>query len=153
MQADREEIEKDAQVETQTYRNLVNQKRLEHLVHLQRNFEKNYQETKQYFLELTHHNLTMIEDMRNQAKNLKEHLNGLYARFHDVQNATKLSEKPVQMQAQRLVELKKQASIHSKEITSLQRINQNMEDLEKERCVLMAAIRDLHQEYAEVICD
>ena len=132
------------------YKNLLDQKRLEQVGKLQHNFEKNYHEVKQYFQELTYHNLTLIQDLTAQSKKLKGHLRDLYRRYVQITKETERSKEPVRRQTSRLAVLKNHAEAFRKEKASFERLTIAFKAMKGERLKLMDDIAELDQLCSEV---
>ncbi|GAV09070.1 hypothetical protein RvY_18668 [Ramazzottius varieornatus] len=150
LRRERDQVDEDADVDLRNYKILLDQKRLEQVGKLERNFEKNYHEVKQYFQELTYHNLTLIQDLTAQSKKLKGHLRDLYRRYIQITKETEKSKEPVRRQTQRLAVLKNHAEAFRKEKASFERLAMAFKVMKEERSKLMDEIAELDQQCAQV---
>ena len=128
----------------------MDQKRLEQIDKLQRNFEKNYHEIKQYFQELTYHNLTLINNLAAQSGRLKRHLAELYARYRSIQKQTETSREPFRKQTLRLAALKQESDCFDKEKSSFERLRRTFSSLKEERERLLKEIAEHDENNARV---
>lgn len=147
---ERDDLDELADLELRSFKNLVDQQRLEHISNLKKNFERNYHEIKHYFQELTYHNLTMIQDLTKQCDAIKGHFTDLYKRYKDILKETEQNREPLRLQTIKLAELKKQAETHKKDKFSLTRLQKNLEKLERRRSQLQLEVNECKEQHEKV---
>jgi hypothetical protein len=147
---EKEKIREDAELDVRNYICLLDQKRQEQRDKLQGNFDKNYQEIKEYFQELTSTNLTLIKDLSSQSFVLKKRLTDLFKRFRHVAKQTEANRQPVRLQTRRLASLKQESNSLDKEKASFARLQKSCASMEREEKQLLNQIKSHEQEYAEV---
>ncbi|XP_055328257.1 dynein regulatory complex subunit 2-like [Paramacrobiotus metropolitanus] len=153
LNSERQEMQENTAVEIQSCQRYIDQKRQENTVHLQLNFERNYRDAKEYFQELTFHNLALIDDLRGQAVQLKDHFSGLCSRFYEVQKATATRKEPVRLQTQHLENVQKQVQLLRKDKLALTRTKAGIRDFQAERAKLISEIQECSEQYEKIQAD
>ncbi|OQV17615.1 hypothetical protein BV898_08240 [Hypsibius exemplaris] len=150
LRIEKDEIEEDSALDVRDHICLLNQKRMEQIDKLQRNFEKNYHEIKQYFQELTYHNLTLINDLADQSSKLKRNLADLYSRYKGIQRQTEVSREPFKKQTARLAALKHDSDMFDKEKMSFARLQRGFAKMKKGREDLLQEIANHDENNAKI---